>query len=260
MERAGRTIHSSINTARQFAANYPPFRILAGAPSEDIGGVESYLSAKIAEHLPEDAERILDVGGGQTIETYTSNIAEEFDEVSVFCSDIQDVANQDDINYLQSDACNLPYEDGTFDLVYSKSFFSHVWDQSKALDEQIRVLKPGGVLIIIDESLTNPDRLFDWLVLWPIRTSFERGGPSWLLNKNEVKVNESGRKYKDEDHHTAFYWANTLGERSDFELNCITSPYIESWPPIHSIAKSNEFLRKLMVSYSIRTVAVGSKL
>lgn len=261
MSEIPRTVQSIIDSIRQSAAEYPQLRVMAGAQSESAGGIGEYMSEKIDNHLSEDAERLLDVGGGHTVRKYTSRVAEEQENIDVFCSDIQDLSqNPNGLSYIQSDACSLPYENNTFDLVYSKSFFSHVWNHSKALDEQIRVLKPGGKLIIIDESLTNPDRLFDWMVAWPIRTSFKRGGPLWLLNKDEIKVDGKGRKYKQEDHYTAFYWSKMLEGRSDLELDSITSPYTESWPRIHSIAQSNDFLKKVIASYSIRIVAIGTKL
>lgn len=44
----------------------------------------------------------------------------------------------------------LPYEDGTFDLIYSHSVFTHIDEeyQFKWLDELRRVAKPGGILLL----------------------------------------------------------------------------------------------------------------
>lgn len=47
----------------------------------------------------------------------------------------------------QGDVRSLPYEDGTFDLVMSAHVLEHLADPHVALDEMLRVLKPGGLLV-----------------------------------------------------------------------------------------------------------------
>lgn len=49
---------------------------------------------------------------------------------------------------IQGSAENLPYEDNSFDVVYSSHVLEHVNSEKQALDEMKRVLKPDGVLII----------------------------------------------------------------------------------------------------------------
>jgi ubiquinone/menaquinone biosynthesis C-methylase UbiE len=44
----------------------------------------------------------------------------------------------------QGDAENLPFDDNSFDLVYSWGVLHHTPDTAKAIDEVFRVLKPGG--------------------------------------------------------------------------------------------------------------------
>lgn len=50
---------------------------------------------------------------------------------------------------LNGDAENLPFEDNTFDLVYSWGVIHHTPDTQKAIDEIHRVLKPGGKAIVM---------------------------------------------------------------------------------------------------------------
>lgn len=47
-------------------------------------------------------------------------------------------------NLQQGDAENLPFDDNSFDLVYSWGVLHHSPDTVKAVDEVFRVLKPGG--------------------------------------------------------------------------------------------------------------------
>jgi ubiquinone/menaquinone biosynthesis C-methylase UbiE len=49
---------------------------------------------------------------------------------------------------IEGSAEMLPFQDGSFDVVYSSHVLEHVNSEQKALDEMKRVLKPGGVLII----------------------------------------------------------------------------------------------------------------
>ena len=43
----------------------------------------------------------------------------------------------------------LPFEDDTFDIVYSKSVIEHFKNPEKYMSEAIRVLKPGGLFLIL---------------------------------------------------------------------------------------------------------------
>lgn len=43
----------------------------------------------------------------------------------------------------------LPFDDSTFDVIYSKSFIEHLYHPERYLKEAFRVLKPGGKLITL---------------------------------------------------------------------------------------------------------------
>ncbi len=43
----------------------------------------------------------------------------------------------------------LPFDDNSFDILFSKSFIEHLSDPSNYLDEAFRVLKPGGMLLTL---------------------------------------------------------------------------------------------------------------
>lgn len=52
-------------------------------------------------------------------------------------------------NFRVADAENLPFDDNSFDLVYSHGVLHHTPDTQKAIDDIYRVLKPGGKAIIM---------------------------------------------------------------------------------------------------------------
>jgi ubiquinone/menaquinone biosynthesis C-methylase UbiE len=49
----------------------------------------------------------------------------------------------------EANAEQLPFDDGTFDVVYSHGVLHHTVDTQRAVDEVLRVLKPGGRAIIM---------------------------------------------------------------------------------------------------------------
>lgn len=74
------------------------------------------------------------------------------------------------------DACNLPFDDETFDVVMSYEFFEHVTDIDLTMKEQIRVLRSGGRLVIEQANFLNPFTLLDLLIKYPLRTHGKYGG------------------------------------------------------------------------------------
>ena len=44
---------------------------------------------------------------------------------------------------------SLPFNDNTFDIIYSKSFIEHLYYPEKYLEEAYRVLKPNGLLLTL---------------------------------------------------------------------------------------------------------------
>jgi SAM-dependent methyltransferase len=63
--------------------------------------------------------------------------------------------NLPNAQYTKFDGLTLPFEDETFDGTFMNEVFEHVIDERRALAEIHRVLKPGGVLVLI-----SPNRWF----------------------------------------------------------------------------------------------------
>jgi len=138
------------------------------------------------------------------------------------CEIVTDAARHFDVNAgaVAGDACRLPFGDGRFDAVMSRSFFEHVYDRDLAITEQLRVIRPGGLLLILDGNLLNPRLLVDLLLMYPLRTRGRHGGIQWLLTKGRVRRNLYGYLPlgRDEDAKTPRWWRRTLRRRSDCDL------------------------------------------
>ncbi|MBP6001736.1 MAG: class I SAM-dependent methyltransferase [Flavobacterium sp.] len=69
---------------------------------------------------------------------------------------------------VKADICNLPFEDNTYDIILCNHVLEHIPDDTKAMQELYRVLKPGGMGIFqipqdikrattfTDDSITDP--------------------------------------------------------------------------------------------------------
>lgn len=74
-----------------------------------------------------------------------------------------------DIDFLETDCTNLPFEDESFDLCTISFGLRNIEDMEKALQEIYRVLKKGGIFINLD--LGKPNKFFNlfckpYMYLW----------------------------------------------------------------------------------------------
>ena len=63
-----------------------------------------------------------------------------------------DLFSIDESKIVIGDMHEMPFEDNSYDIVYEKNTYNKSYDFRKALDESVRVLKPGG-LLIYDECM-----------------------------------------------------------------------------------------------------------
>ncbi|MBC9008942.1 class I SAM-dependent methyltransferase [Acetobacter sicerae] len=61
-----------------------------------------------------------------------------------------------DTSFLAADAMKLPFCNSGFDLVVMLNSLHHIPDPARAMDECVRVCKPGGGLFIIEPTVTGP--------------------------------------------------------------------------------------------------------
>ncbi|MDH7489449.1 MAG: methyltransferase domain-containing protein [Anaerolineae bacterium] len=129
--------------------------IRLGRPSAAWDFGQDRRMGMIRRHTPLEGRRALDVGCG--IGFYTRRLQEAGAEAYGVDVDPDKVAKAREAvaNVQVAPAEKLPFPDGFFDMVLSHEVLEHVDDDRQAVAEAIRVLKPGGRLVIF-----VPNRLY----------------------------------------------------------------------------------------------------
>jgi ubiquinone/menaquinone biosynthesis C-methylase UbiE len=87
------------------------------------------------------------------------------------------------------DAAELPFEDGSFDLVFGHAVLHHLPDLDAAFREFRRVLRPGGVMAFCGEPSHYGDRIAVWPkrganAVAPLWRALMRAAPRPAANRN----------------------------------------------------------------------------
>lgn len=97
-----------------------------------------------------------------------------------------------DIDFRQGDAAHNPFGDETFDFVICRAAFKNFSQPVEALNEMVRVLKPGGRALIIDlrgdVSRQAINEHVDSMGLGRINTFMTRGAFRFMLIKRAYTV------------------------------------------------------------------------
>lgn len=131
---------------REYFNYYDPMR-------EAIESVE--FSYELHEYKAFKGKKVLDVGSGNgyVLSKYAKEGAETYG-VDVTPTAIELCRKRFELlglkgDFRVADAENLPFENDTFDCVCSMGVLHHVPDTERAVKEILRVLKPGGRLIVM---------------------------------------------------------------------------------------------------------------
>ncbi len=62
---------------------------------------------------------------------------------------------------IKADICNLPFKDNSYDIIFCNHVLEHIPDDTKAMEELYRVLKPNGMAILQIPQDLNRDITFE---------------------------------------------------------------------------------------------------
>jgi ubiquinone/menaquinone biosynthesis C-methylase UbiE len=126
----------------------------------DFAAALEMLSRKLGEAADiQDGQRVLDCGCGfggtiahlndrfQNLDLVGLNIDDR--QLAIARANVQ-AQNSNRVSFVQGDACELPFEDGSFDRVLAVECIFHFPSRERFFQEARRVLKPGGVLALCD--------------------------------------------------------------------------------------------------------------
>ncbi len=163
---------------------------------------------------------------------------------------------KDLIEFRELDAEMLPYNDNEFDMVFSNMAFGLFPDQKKALEEMVRILKPGGLLAIgvhstehywepIDayfKAITKKYILGYRLEFWPLNEK-----EVIHLMKGSMLNNVIIKRYK---------WMNHFkngGEAFDF-FGAITSSWWYAKFPVDKISSDVKRVRNYFIKKNVNHI------
>ena len=146
------------------------------------------------------------------------DLTEEYGRAAAMLS--AKVGLADLVDYRQGDATNLPFDDASFDVVWTEHVAMNIPDKHQLYKEMHRVLKPGGTLAIYD-ILAGPSSAVLFPVPWA-RTP----ETSFLVQPNEL------RKLLEDAGFTISDWSDTTEAARAWFVSLAEKIRVEGFPPI----------------------------
>jgi len=115
-----------------------------------FAGRRRLLQQQMRELKPEHTWRILEVGAGTgaNLSTLAETGAAQVVACDLAIDALRHAHRANGVVLARADACRLPFASASFDLLLAADVIEHLEDDTAALQEFVRVLKPGGHLVL----------------------------------------------------------------------------------------------------------------
>lgn len=137
---------------------------------------------------------VLEVGAGagwtsrEILETYPQIELTATDIDAVVVSNLAPLQKKygNRLHVKQADAANLPFDRASFDIVVASHTMHHISDLTVAIQQFLRVLRPGGLIGISDEDQNFVVGPLKWL--WPTLSNVSRKQVEALLQAEGAEI------------------------------------------------------------------------
>ncbi len=124
-------------------------------PGHDIETSHTAVERRVLERAVHDHATVLEVGCGRT--TRLIDLRERIDRLVGLDTDAEAGHENPYLDeFVEADAHRLPFEDGSFDLVYANFVVEHLAEPVRAFGEWRRVLHVNGELVLLTTNIANP--------------------------------------------------------------------------------------------------------
>ena len=147
---------------------------------------ERFFKSYMDSH-PDGKKKFLDIGSGKGnhLVAFSRHGVEAFGiDKREECVEILDYF---DIREWDIEKDRFPFEDNSFDFIFSKSVIEHVYNTDNFLDESFRVLKPGGIVVLMTPDWQSQMKFF-WDDYTHVRPFSRKGLQNVLKLKNFQEV------------------------------------------------------------------------
>ncbi|MCZ6766348.1 MAG: class I SAM-dependent methyltransferase [bacterium] len=152
---------------------------------EDVYGTDNRIIDALEKYVDLHGKSVIEIGAGTGRDTdilaerCRDSLALDYSEESLR---LMAKSFRNPVKIVCGDALNLPFVEGSFDIVFHQGLLEHFREPGYLLDENIRILRPGGVLLV-----DVPQRYHYYTVLKHILIMINKWFAGW---ETEFSVSE----------------------------------------------------------------------